>query len=178
MSDNYTETVDVSRGITITFEPQLRIISISGNEEDEVFHGPIHWHESHDEIITVREGKLKVTLGSVIKTYTPETGDAFIPRGVPHALESFRGVPCVFTERTNPTNFDTKEIFFRNAVALPGGFSGSSVFQVMQVFYYGDMFPVFPIHSKWLEKAFVIVLGGYIAPLLGYRVKYETLKKA
>ena len=61
-----------------------------------------HWHEYHDEIMAVREGKLKVTLGSEVKVCTPETGDVFIPKGVPHSLESFKGVSCVFTESTNP----------------------------------------------------------------------------
>lgn len=67
---------------------------------------------------------------------------------------------------------------------------------MMQVFYHGDGYPAFPIHIALLEKAvrsfdlsysaynihtsfiqFVSILGGYIAPLLGYRLKYESLKQ-
>ncbi|KIK51409.1 hypothetical protein GYMLUDRAFT_252105 [Collybiopsis luxurians FD-317 M1] len=153
MTDDYPDAVNVASGITMTFEPQLRVVKISGKQEDDIFYVPTHWHEGHDEIIAVREGKLKVTLGSEVKS-----------------------VSCVFTESTNPKDFETKELFFRNLFAMPGGMS-ASLLPAMQVYYYGDIFPVFPIHSSWLEKAFVIVLGGYLAPLLGYHVRYKTLKK-
>ncbi|KIK51410.1 hypothetical protein GYMLUDRAFT_234117 [Collybiopsis luxurians FD-317 M1] len=177
MSEDYADSFDLAKGITLTLEPQLRVVKVRGGEDDDIFVVPPHWHESHDELITVLEGKLKVTIGSEVKVCTPESGTAFVPRGISHSLEGYKGVPSVFTERTNPTNFDTKELFFRNLLAIPGGLESGSLVPAMQVFYHGDGYPVFPIHWMWLEKAFVVIIGGYIAPLLGYRLKYESLKK-
>lgn len=86
-----------------TFEPQVRIVKIRGAPDDEIFRVPSHWHEDHDEIMTIYEGRLKITLGGQTKVYTPESGEVFIPRGVPHSIESFKGEACVASERTNPT---------------------------------------------------------------------------
>jgi len=173
----YSDTMNVAKGVTMTFEPHIRLIKINGDADDDDFLVPTHWHEDHDEIITVLEGKLQVTLGSEVKVCTPESGEAFVPRGILHSLKGFKGVRCVFTERTNPSDFDKKELFFRNLFAMPDWMTGGSLLPTMQVFHHGDMFPAFPVHLKWLEKAFVIILGGYIAPLLGYRLTYESLKK-
>ncbi|KAJ4489929.1 hypothetical protein J3R30DRAFT_3321311, partial [Lentinula aciculospora] len=176
MSD-YPDTVHISEGTTMTFEPQVRIINVKGGADGERLRTPTHWHEDHDEIITIREGKLKVTIGGEVKVYTPEDGDAFIPRCVPHSLESFKGVSSVFTERTNPTNFDKKELFFRNMAALGGLSKHSDLLPAMQALYHGDTYPVYPIHLAWLEKAVVKVLGNYLAPMLGHRMKYTNLRK-
>ncbi|KAF5379639.1 hypothetical protein D9757_009183 [Collybiopsis confluens] len=175
MSTNYSDTVNLARGVTLTFKPQERIARVIGAQDDDIFLVPLHWHENHDELITVLEGKIKVTLGQEVKICTPESGTVFIPRGTPHALESFKGIPAVVIESTNPSDFDTKELFFRNLFALPGGMDGSLI-PIMQVFYHGDGYPAFPLHWKWLEKSFVTVLGGFIAPLLGYRIKYNSMK--
>ncbi|KAJ4475030.1 hypothetical protein J3R30DRAFT_3406194 [Lentinula aciculospora] len=180
----YSDTFEFLKGITMILQPQCRIVKVRGGIDDDIFQVPLHWHKDHDEIITVLEGKLRVTLGGKTAVYTPESGDAFVLRGVPHALESSKGEPCVVSERTNPTfyaieqDFDTKELFFRNIFAIPGGLSSGGLVPMMQVFYHGDGYPVFPVHVAWLEKAFVKVLGGYVAPLLGYRLKYERLEKA
>ncbi|KAJ3728466.1 hypothetical protein C8R42DRAFT_716392 [Lentinula raphanica] len=172
------ETVNVSDGITMTFEHQLRRIRIRGDADDEILNVPTHWHERHAEIITVIEGKLKVTLGGKVKICTPEDGGSFIPRGIPHALESLKGVPCVFTEETKPEEFsDTKELFFRNTFALPGGLAKARTLTLAQVFYHGDTYIVLPIHVAWLEKALVTILGGYVAHWLGYRLIHESLRK-
>ncbi|KAJ3721287.1 hypothetical protein C8R42DRAFT_84611 [Lentinula raphanica] len=172
----YSDSFEFLKGVTLVLEPQLRIVKTRGGADDDIFKVPLHWHEDHDEIITVLEGRLKVTLGKETKVYTPESGEAFVPRGVPHALESFKGEPCVVTERTNPS-FDNKELFFRNILAIPGGLSSGGLIPMMQVFYYGDGYPVFPVHMPWLEKAFVKFFGGRLAPLLGHQLKYDSLKK-
>lgn len=115
----YSTSVPMGKGITLAsnggfsphvtkltqqnFEPQMRRFIIRGDINDEVFVVPPHWHDQHDEIMKIWEGKLKVTLGSEVMICTPETGDIFIPRGVPHSLESLKGEPVVFTERTNPS---------------------------------------------------------------------------
>ncbi|KAJ3736796.1 hypothetical protein DFJ43DRAFT_528556 [Lentinula guzmanii] len=175
---DYPDTVDMLIGTSLTFEPQLRIVRVRGGADDEILRVPTHWHENHDEIVAVLEGKLKVTIGGKVTLCTPESGEAFIPRGVPHSMESLKGVSCVVTERTNPAKFDKKELFFRNMFALPGSLSQEGgLLPVMQIFYHGDIYPVFRVHLRWLEKAVVKVLGGYLAPLLGYRMKYKSLKK-
>ncbi|KIK61337.1 hypothetical protein GYMLUDRAFT_73347 [Collybiopsis luxurians FD-317 M1] len=174
MSLDYPDTITLARGVTMTFQNQVRRVEVRGRVDDELLYAPTHWHENHDEIIHVLEGQLKVTLGSEVKICTPTTGDVFIPRGIPHSLQSIKEIACIFTERTNPEVFDTKELFFRNIFALQGR---GGLLSVMQVFYHGDIFPAFPMHPVWLEKAFVIVLGGYIAPCLGRNLKYTKCKK-
>lgn len=75
-----------------------------------------------------------------------------------------------------------------------------SLFQLALISYHGDLRPAFPWHFPWLEKAvsdnyfmlghksaaehsfsglqFVIILGGYLAPLLGYKLKYHAKAKS
>ncbi|KAJ4478496.1 hypothetical protein J3R30DRAFT_3429819 [Lentinula aciculospora] len=173
----YSDRFEIAKGATLILEPQLRILEIRGDIDDDLFQVPLHWHEDHDEIMTILSGKLKITLGKETKVYTPESGDVFVRRGIPHAVESLKGIPCVSTERTNPSEMDKKEIFFRNLLSIPGGLPSGSLVPMMQVFYYGDGYPAFPIHVAWLEKAFVKILGGYVAPLLGHQLKYKSLKK-
>jgi len=38
--------------------------------------------------------------------------------------------------------------------------------------------PAFPWHFPWLEKTFVMIFGGYLAPLLGYKLKYYAKAKS
>ncbi|KAH7870379.1 uncharacterized protein C8R40DRAFT_1268070 [Lentinula edodes] len=88
-SQDYPDSFELMEGVTMTFEPQVRIVKIRGAPDDDIFRVPSHWHEDHDEIMTIYEGRLKITLGGQTKVYTPESGEVFIPRGVPHSIESF-----------------------------------------------------------------------------------------
>lgn len=81
----------------------MRRFIVRAEADDEILVVPPHWHDEHDEIMRVWKGKLKVTLGSEVMICTPESGDIFIPRGIPHSLESLKGLPLVFTERTDPS---------------------------------------------------------------------------
>ncbi|KAK1216636.1 hypothetical protein PQX77_020756 [Marasmius sp. AFHP31] len=123
----------------------------------------------------VVEGQLRITLGSTSKVYTPADGEILIPRMTLHSLKSVEGVPTVVMERTVPKD-DEKELFFRNVFAA-GGLSGS-VLPAMQAMYHGDTYPALPFHIPWVEKAFAALLGYYIAPLLGYQLKYTSLVRA
>lgn len=87
-----------------------------------------------------------------------------------------------------------KEVFFRNLLAQ-GSIQPSNLFDLAQICYKGDMRLAFPGHFAWFEKAvsfsftrstaphqthvskFVVLLGGYIAPILGYRLKHEFPNK-
>ncbi|KAE9406514.1 hypothetical protein BT96DRAFT_933998 [Gymnopus androsaceus JB14] len=163
---DYPESISLGKGITMTFEGHLRRVDVRAGEDDDVLIVPSHWHQDHDEVMHVLEGKIKITLGTQVTICTPETGDVFVPEECRIALESFKGVPCVVTERNEPLEFDKKELFFRNMGAIPGGYSITEM-----------DFRVFLFMLAWMEKAFVTILGGYVAPLLGYRIKYENLKK-
>ena len=84
-------------------------------------------------------------------------------------------------------------MFFRNMLAR--GSQPTDFFEIMHILYHGDGRPAFPGHFRWLETLvsvlfidymtddtnrcveFVTVIGGYIAPMLGYTRKYHTLKK-
>ncbi|KAF5392781.1 hypothetical protein D9757_001018 [Collybiopsis confluens] len=150
MSSDFPETMNFGKGMRMTFENNIRRVEVGGQEGDDIFYVPTHWHENHDEMICVLEGQLEVTLGKGVIICTPAKGDVVVPRGVPHSLKGIKGVACVFTERTNPGEFPAKELFFRNMFSLQGQ---GGLLPVMLVFYAGDIFPVFPVHSVWLEKA-------------------------
>ncbi|ESK88669.1 hypothetical protein Moror_3072 [Moniliophthora roreri MCA 2997] len=179
MTQNLPESISIAKGVTMTFLKNAEYVTrvtFTGDADCEGLFVPFHWHETHDEIMRIESGQIKIAMGSTpYKVYTPEDGEVFIPKGTPHSLMSVKGIPTVVMERTVPMD-GSKELFFRNLFAIRGGPLGS-LLPVMQVFYYGDGMPTFPIHIPWLEKAFVTLLGYYIAPLLGYQLKYPDLKK-
>ncbi|KIK51407.1 hypothetical protein GYMLUDRAFT_395251 [Collybiopsis luxurians FD-317 M1] len=41
----------------MTFKTHVRFVSISDNANPDILHVPAHWHENHDEIIAILEGK-------------------------------------------------------------------------------------------------------------------------
>lgn len=63
---------------------------------------PPHWHETHDEIFRVCKGEVEFKIGSSVKMYGPDDGEARIPKGVVHSLRSYPGVECILEERTEP----------------------------------------------------------------------------
>lgn len=140
----------------------------------EEFQVPAHWHEEHDELFRVLEGRLEVRMGPETKFYTAADGEICIPKGIVHSLRVVKGEECLFEERTEPMD-DGKELFFRNMLA--GGRQVSSFFQVMQIMYHGDARPALPLHSKWLERTLVSIIGYYIAPLFGYKLTISNLRK-
>ncbi|KAL0579924.1 hypothetical protein V5O48_002095 [Marasmius crinis-equi] len=172
------DTVSVSRGVTMTFLKDhefLSRVTITGDSDCEGLFVPFHWHETHDEVMRVVKGQLRISLGSTSKIYSPEDGEVLIPRMTPHSLKSIEGVPTEFMERTIPMD-DEKEVFFRNLLAGDG--LNASIFHVMQTFYHGDTYPALPFHIIWFEKAFTALFGYYIAPFLGYQLKYASSKRA
>ncbi|KAF9467682.1 hypothetical protein BDZ94DRAFT_1248771 [Collybia nuda] len=179
MSNNQhlPETIVFGKGMTMTFlrnEPYLTKTHISGAPDADVLYVPPHWHETHNEIICVLDGQMEITLGASVRLYGPHDGDVVIPKGAIHSLKTYKGVACTFQERTDPMDGE-KEVFFRNM--LGQGAPQSNILALAQTCYYGDTRPAFPGHFIWLEKVFVTLLGGYLAPLLGYRLKHEFPNK-
>ncbi|KAF8902603.1 hypothetical protein CPB84DRAFT_1775781 [Gymnopilus junonius] len=166
------------RPLTWTFlrnEPYLARVQVAAITDGETLYVPPHWHEMHDELFRVIKGRLAVMIGKEWRDYVPEDGEIRIPKGVVHSLRGFKGEETIFEERTEPMDPE-KEIFFRNL--LTDGKVPTSFFYVMTVAYHGDMRPALPGHIKWLERGLVTLVGYYIAPLFGYRVKYEGYKKS
>jgi len=151
-------------------EPYLTRMHISVTDK-EIPSVPLHWHELHDELFRVLKGRIEVRIGNETRIYVPEDGEVRIPKRTLHSLKFFSGEECIFEERTEPMD-EEKEMFFRNLNHMMEGKEGRNLFQLALIFYHGDLRPAFPWHFPWLEKAFVIILGGYLAPLLGYKLKY------
>jgi mannose-6-phosphate isomerase-like protein (cupin superfamily) len=66
---------------------------------------PSHWHELHDEVMTVLFGRMEFTVGGKTVTLGDDCADGrewFIPRGVAHGFTAIRGVGVSFRERTVP----------------------------------------------------------------------------
>ncbi|KAJ3488270.1 hypothetical protein NLJ89_g11635 [Agrocybe chaxingu] len=146
----------------------------SGNTRGDTLSVPPHWHETHDEFLRIVQGRIEALIGSTTRIYVPEDGEICIPKGTVHGFRTFEGEHVIFEERTEPMD-EEKELFFRNA--LEGDKMTTNLFQAMLISYYGDVRPAFPGHILWLEKAFVTIIGRLVAPLLGYKLRYTTLKK-
>ncbi|KAF8209634.1 hypothetical protein K438DRAFT_1572654 [Mycena galopus ATCC 62051] len=159
-------------GITMTVlqNPLRTHIVITG--EGDKFYVPPHWHAAHDENHVVLKGRLIITQDGVRRVIGPEDGACLTKRGVIHSLEAFPGEELVLEETTTDEE-DQKIYFFRNMGVLG---MKASLLRVMQVFYYADTYPKFPTGLRWLERGFIIVLGGWIAPMLGYKLPDKRLR--
>ncbi|KAF8153187.1 hypothetical protein B0H34DRAFT_95874 [Crassisporium funariophilum] len=177
INPTFSDVVDIGKGgSTMTFlknEFLWTRFHVSASH-DEIFDVPAHWHETHDEYIRVVQGRLEVSIGTETRVYVPSDGEAHIPKGTVHSFRCFQREECIFDERGDPMDGE-KELFFRNTLARNR--PPSNFFEIMLICYYGDTRPAFPGHIQWLEKLFVTIFGGYLAPLLGYKLMYENLKK-
>ncbi|KAJ7785344.1 hypothetical protein DFH07DRAFT_787545 [Mycena maculata] len=161
------------KGVTLTvLQNPLRTCVHSTGEA--AFRIPLHWHASHDEIHVMLKGTVIITQGNVRKVLRPEDGACIRPRGVVHGLEFCAGEEAIMEETTIPVEpTEQKIIFFRN-LFFPGMLQ--SFLGVMQVFYYGDAYPKLPTGFRWLEWPMVVVLGRWVAPLLGYQLPDKRLR--
>ncbi|KAF8188056.1 hypothetical protein BJ912DRAFT_969035 [Pholiota molesta] len=162
--DTLPPTIQVSDHADMTFLRASAYLARAhirpGAEDSEEFYVPPHWHATHDELFHVVRGRLEVRIGAEKRFYAPEDGE--------------KGEECVFEERTEPMD-DEKELFFRNF--LHGGMASKGFLEAVQIMYHGDMRPVLPVHVKWVEATLVNVVGGYLAAWLGYKLRFQSLKK-
>ncbi|KZP34380.1 hypothetical protein FIBSPDRAFT_1035436 [Athelia psychrophila] len=166
----------IQKGVTMTFleNPKRIHVHALGTE---AFQVPPHWHAAHDERHTVLKGRIEITQDGISRIVRPEDGVVITPRGVVHSLRGFVGEEAIVEESTLPseTTTEQKQIFFRNMCA-PGMLPRPSFLAIMQVFYYGDSYPAFPRGFRWLETSFVVLVGGYLAPLFGHQLPDKRLK--
>ncbi|KAF7370059.1 Cupin-2 domain-containing protein [Mycena sanguinolenta] len=142
---------------------------------EEPFNVPPHWHLFHEEHHVILKGRIRITQDGVAHVVGPEDGEVVTPAGVVHSIESFAGEETIIEETTRP-GVDTtaqKILFFRNMFA-PGVLQ--SFLSTMQVFYYGDAYPVLPLGIRWFEWLMVVVMGGWVAGLLGYQIPDKRLR--
>ncbi|KAJ7114920.1 hypothetical protein C8R44DRAFT_225670 [Mycena epipterygia] len=161
----------IQKGMTMMVlqDPLRSRLHSTGEEPFEV---PPHWHAAHDELHVVLKGRAQITQGSTVRILGPEDGECFTPRGVVHSIKTFPGEEVILEETALPS-VETKIFFFRNLFA-PG--IQQSFIRLMQVFYYGDGYPKFPTGFRWLERPFVVIIGGWIADLLGYQLPDKRLR--
>ncbi|KAJ7771646.1 hypothetical protein B0H16DRAFT_1514214 [Mycena metata] len=177
----------LAKGVTMSVLQSPLRTHVEGTGE-EVFIVPAHWHLYQDEEHTVLKGRLKLTQDGVTRVITPADGPILTRAGVVHSFESFLGEELSLDEIAMPSRAtlkaeaatghsaqtnEQKIIFFRNLCA-PGVMQ--SLPHTMQVFYYGDAYPAFPFKIRSLEWLFVVVVGGWIAPLLGYKLGDSRLR--
>lgn len=74
---------------------------LSANDKD-IPAVPLHWHEMHDELFRVVQGRVEVRIGNETRIYVPEDGEVRIPKRTLHSLKFFSGEECIFDERTDP----------------------------------------------------------------------------
>ncbi|KAJ7359573.1 hypothetical protein DFH08DRAFT_686610 [Mycena albidolilacea] len=161
----------VGKGVTlIVLQNPLRTRVHATGEE--AFIVPPHWHAFHGEHHIVLKGRICLTQDGVSRILRPEDGVCVTPAGVVHSIETFAGEETILEETTVPSG-ETKVIFFRN-LFYPS--VTRSFLRTMQVFYYGDAYPELPLRSRWLEWLMVVVVGGWVAGLLGYQIPDKRLR--
>ncbi|KAJ7486719.1 hypothetical protein FB451DRAFT_1082209 [Mycena latifolia] len=163
----------IGKGMTMSFlenPPRVRL-HVTGEER---FEAPRHWHRWHTEHHVVLKGRILITQDGKTRVLTPEDGACITPPGVVHSLQSFAGEEAILEETAMPAEANPqKALCFRNMFA-PG--VSESGLRMMQVFYYGDGYPELPFKMRWLEVLLVVVMGGWIAPLLGYELPDKRLR--
>ncbi|KAF8217228.1 hypothetical protein K438DRAFT_2082637 [Mycena galopus ATCC 62051] len=162
----------IGKGITMNVlqNPLRTRVHATG---EEVFIAPPHWHAFHTERHVILKGRIRLTQDGVTRVLGPEDGPVITPAGTVHSLESFPGEEAIIEETTMPSPERTKILLFRNMFA-PGVLQ--SFLRTMQVFYYGDSYPAFPVRIPWLEWLMVIIMGGWVAGLLGYQLPDNRLR--
>ncbi|KAJ7458166.1 hypothetical protein FB451DRAFT_1508537 [Mycena latifolia] len=125
------------------------------------------WHTEHHVVL---KGRLIITQDDVTRVLTPEDGVCIAPAGVVHSIKSYLGEEGIFEEIAIPD--EARGLFFCCLFA-PGVIK--SPLRVMQVFYHGDGYEL-QFGIRRLEWLFVVVVGGLIAPLLGYKVPDKRLR--
>ncbi|KZP01044.1 hypothetical protein CALVIDRAFT_524196 [Calocera viscosa TUFC12733] len=153
---------------------------------------PAHWHEQHDEHITLLRGGLDVCLDGVWERFESTLGkgrEIVVRRGVVH---EFRGVPgkeMEFRERTVVYLFyssseseqgplkdqpEFKACFFRDLFVQPN----PTFLHVMRCFWDGDTYAALPYMPKLVGRVFTAVFAG-LAMLLGDRklLRVEDLRR-
>ncbi|KAJ7043137.1 hypothetical protein C8F04DRAFT_1073785 [Mycena alexandri] len=178
-------TLPVGKGVTMSvLQNPLRTHAEATGEEAFVI--PPHWHLYQDEEHVVLKGRIKLTQDGVTRIITPADGAVITRAGVVHSFEGFVGEELSLDEIARPSRLSTAEaarpssetneqkiLFFRNLCA-PGVMQ--SFLGTMQVFYYGDAYPAFPFKIRSLERLFVVVVGGWIAPLFGHKLGDNRLR--
>ncbi|KAJ7502670.1 hypothetical protein B0H11DRAFT_1712642 [Mycena galericulata] len=161
----------IGKGITISVlqNPLRTRINITGEEPFIVLR---HWHRSYDEHHTVLKGRVRITQDDVTKVVRPEDGILVTPAGVVHSISTYPGEEAILEEITVPAG-RIKILFFRSLFA-PGVFQ--SGLRIMQVFYYGDTYPELPLRMRWVETLLVVVVGGWLAGLFGYKLPDKRLR--
>ncbi|KAJ6481043.1 hypothetical protein C8R45DRAFT_932942 [Mycena sanguinolenta] len=164
----------IGKGITMSVlqNPLRTHCRVTGEEPLSV---PPHWHRFQEERHVVLKGRIRIMQDGVARVVGPEDGPVLTRPGVVHSIESFPGEEVIMEETAGPgenTNFQ-KVIFFRNMFA-PGVMQ--SFLSTMQVFYYGDGYPALPLGIRWFEWLLVVVMGGWVAGLLGYQIPDKRLR--
>ncbi|KAJ4387419.1 hypothetical protein N0V93_008011 [Gnomoniopsis smithogilvyi] len=131
--------------------------------EGETFSVPSHWHATHSEIISVREGRIEATLDGA--THILSAGDSIhIPKYAVHQFRGFKGERTVVTEVADPPG-DYKAAFFNDF--LSEGYP-PSFWHTMRTFLDGDGYPALGLYFKFFDVAFVTVFGNiaklFVAP--------------
>ena len=88
--------------------PAHRWTETTWEGKGKLFKVPLHWHQYHDEFITVLEGEMGVYHDDEWKRVTPNDGTLFVKRTTVHGFTGVPGVKVVFKEAINPDG-DYKE---------------------------------------------------------------------
>jgi hypothetical protein len=153
----------------------------------------LHWHETHDEYLQVKEGSIRVQLGN--KELILQAGkETRVPRFVRHEWSRANvseGEDVVVVERTDPRD-EEKQLFFwnLNGVILTAETAGVidellTTVRLFFIFHTLDNFPVFVnlstfrkyVSGTWLaciESVVTHVVLG-LAAILGKTIGYTAI---
>ncbi|KAI8938122.1 hypothetical protein NX059_005789 [Plenodomus lindquistii] len=121
---------------------------------------PQHWHNLHDEYMTVLAGSMEFCVDG--KTTIVHAGDPVveIPRRVVHGIKFLPNKRGVLKERTAPTG-EFKQKFFEDV------FRAGGMGQKLRAFADGDTYlPVPIVNSRWVDEWVMWVIGSVLGTLM------------
>ncbi|KAK7061986.1 putative cupintype [Favolaschia claudopus] len=169
-----SDSWEVANGVSMSILQNPVRTRVHATGKGEHFSVPPHWHIAHDERHVIIKGRIKITQDGVTRIIGPEDGVSFTGRRVVHSIEGFPGEELIIEETSTETELTEQKILLFRSMFHDGILQ--SPLAIMQVFYYGDSYPVFAFGFRWLEVPVVIILGRWVAPSLGYKLPDSRLR--
>ncbi|KAH9843625.1 uncharacterized protein C8Q71DRAFT_729325, partial [Rhodofomes roseus] len=137
----------------------------------------LHFHASHAEYLYCEKGRIRVTIGDIVRMVGPEDGQLEISAWTPHRWETLEAdVETIVWERTDP-NDGQKELFFRNLMSLVNDHKGlPPVLQTFKIFSDYDNYPIREAQWQLALRSLIVWMTsamGFLATLAGYRSVYK-----
>lgn len=136
--------------------------SYDGKEDSDLLNVLEHWHQNHDEIMEVLEGRMKFLIDGNSVIVSAGDPPLIIPKGHVHGFMAFKGERVTIKESTRPSG-DFKALFFQDMFQLS---TMPSFPLALRVFSDWDTYISLPGGFKLLEYWFITIAGFIARPFV------------